>query len=100
MDNPKRNRRLSIILPSIPILAAAAIAILQNVMSVEPSADIYSVVYPIAGPLLQIVDRYTYHHTLHSAGAEAWIRYISWCAILVFSMFSPAIFFSRSRPIS
>ena len=71
MDNPKRIRRLSIILPSIPILAAVAIAILQNVMSVEPSADIYSGIYPVAGPLLQIVDRYTYHHTLHSAGLNS-----------------------------
>ena len=97
MGKEKKNRRLLVSLASIPIIAALAIAILQGVLSLEPPAEIYSGVYPIAGPLLQLVDAYSFQNTLRDASSMQWVRYVAWCVILVFLMFSPAIFYGKTK---
>jgi hypothetical protein len=96
MADEKKNRRFLFLAASIPILAAATIALLQNAMSFEPPLEIYRGIYPIAGPLLQVVDAYAYHYTLSDAPLSGWLQYLGCSGLLLFLMYSPAIFFNKS----
>ena len=89
-------RRLLIVVPSLPLVGALLIALCEA-LGVEPAVGFYSSVYPVAGPLLQLVDGYSFEQTLRGAGQPGWLRYLAWTGLLVFGMFSPAIFFTRPK---